>query len=174
MAFSVMDYNQKGYIGCVITYYAMKGCAIAVCLLFVAVTAIPASAANNDKYGYITIQSVDISLDGDKATIKVDYILDEPTRVIVLLLGKQDLKTRLLTVLNYDDAEVKAIDLNSAELVVDDVSYSYGRGVYWFPEHVFNVMVPDLRVTTPQVVREYSSVEGIPNGIGYFDTRTPA
>lgn len=147
----------------------MKGCAIAVCIIFLAAAVIPASAAN-DKYGYITIESVDINLDGPKATITVDYTLDEPTRVIVLLLGKQDLKNRLLTVLNYDDAEVKSIDLNRAELVVDDVSYSYGRGVYWFPEHVFNVIVPTLRVTTPQVVREYSSVEGIPNGIGYFDS----
>lgn len=148
----------------------MKGCAIAVCLIFLAAAVIPASAANNDKYGYITIEAVDISLEGSQASITVDYTLDEPTRVIVLLLGKQDLKNRLLTVLNYDDAEVKSIDLNRAELVVDDVSYSYGRGVYWFPEHVFNVIVPSLRVTTPQVVREYSSVEGIPNGIGYFDS----
>jgi len=148
----------------------MKGCAIAVCLIFLAIAVIPASAANNDKYGYITIQAVDISLEGSKATITVNYSLDEPTRVIVLLLGKQDLKNRLLTVLNYDDAEVKSIDLDRAELVVDDVSYSYGRGVYWFPEHVFNVIVPSLRITTPQVVREYSSVEGIPNGIGYFDS----
>jgi hypothetical protein len=152
----------------------MKGWTIAVCLLFMSVAAIPATAANNDKYGYITIQSVDINLDGNRANIRVDYTLDEPTRVIVLLLGKQDLKNRLLTVLNYDDAEVKNIDLNRAELVVDDVSYSYGRGVYWFPEHLFNVMVPDLRITTPQVVREYSSVEGIPNGIGYFDTKASA
>jgi hypothetical protein len=148
----------------------MKGCAIAVCLIFLAAAVIPASAANNDKYGYITIEAVDINLEGSRATITIDYTLDEPTRVIVLLLGKQDLKNRLLTVLNYDDAEVKSIDLNRAELVVDDVSYSYGRGVYWFPEHVFNVIVPSLRVTTPQVVREYSSVEGIPNGIGYFDS----
>jgi len=168
-----MGYNQKGYISCIITYYTMKGWAIAVCLFCMVVAVIPASAANNDKYGYITIQSVDISVDGSQATIKVDYVLDDPTRVIVLLLGKQDLKSRLLTVLNYDDAEIVNIDLDSAELVVDDVSYSYGRGVYWFPEHSFNVMVPYLRITTPQVTREYFSVEGIPNGIGYFDTSPP-
>ncbi|NTU99929.1 MAG: hypothetical protein HGA55_02250, partial [Methanoregulaceae archaeon] len=80
----------------------MKGCAIAVCLIILATAVIPASAANNDKYGYITIEEVNITLEGSKATIIVDYTLDEPTRVIVLLLGKQDLKNRLLTVLNYD------------------------------------------------------------------------
>lgn len=148
----------------------MKGWAIAVCLIFLAALAVPALATNTDKYGYITIQAVDITLDGGKANINVKYTLDEPTRVIVLLLGKQDLKNRLLTVLNYEDAEVKRLDLNSAELVVDDVSYSYGRGVYWFPSHTFNVIIPALRITTPQVSREYEGVNEIPNGIGYFST----
>ncbi|MDD1705412.1 MAG: hypothetical protein LUQ12_00050 [Methanoregulaceae archaeon] len=147
----------------------MKGWAIAVCLIFLAVLTAPALATNTDKYGYITIEAVDITLDGGKATINVEYTLDEPTRVIVLLLGKQDLKNRLLTVLNYEDAEVKNLDLNSAELVVDDVSYAYGRGVYWFPSHTFNVLIPTLRITTPQVSREYAEVDEIPNGIGYFD-----
>jgi hypothetical protein len=148
----------------------MKGWAIAVCLIFLAALTVPALATNTDKYGYITIEAVDISLDGGKANINVKYTLDEPTRVIVLLLGKQDLKNRLLTVLNYEDAEVKSLDLNSAELVVDDVSYSYGRGVYWFPSHTFNVLIPTLRITTPQVSREYEGVNEIPNGIGYFAT----
>ena len=148
----------------------MKGLAIAMCLVFLAALAVPALAENTDKYGYITIQAVDITLDEGKANINVQYTLDEPTRVIVLLLGKQDLKNRLLTVLNYEDAEVKNLDLNSAELVVDDVSYSYGRGVYWFPSHTFNVLIPTLRITTPQVSREYAGVNEIPNGIGYFAT----
>ena len=148
----------------------MKGLAIVMCLIFLAALAVPALAENTDKYGYITIQAVDITLDQGKANINVQYTLDEPTRVIVLLLGKQDLKNRLLTVLNYEDAEVKNLDLNSAELVVDDVSYSYGRGVYWFPSHTFNVLIPTLRITTPQVSREYAGVNEIPNGIGYFAT----
>jgi hypothetical protein len=147
----------------------MKGWAIAVCLIFLAVTAIPVIAVPADKYGYITIHDVEITLDGDQANINVNYTLDEPTRVIVLLLGKQDLKTRLLTVLNYNDADVKKVELNRAELVVDGASYAYGRGVYWFPEHSFNGIIPKLRVITPQVSREYSSTEDFPNGIGYFD-----
>jgi hypothetical protein len=146
----------------------MKGWAIAVCLIFLAALTVPAPAVNTDKYGYITIEAVDITLDGGKANINIKYTLDEPTRVIVLLLGKQDLKNRLLTVLNYEDAEVKNLDLNSADLVVNDVSYSYGRGVYWFPSHTFNIVIPTLRITTPQVSREYEKVTEIPNGIGYF------
>lgn len=146
----------------------MKGWPIAVCLIFLAVLTVPAIATDTDKYGYITIEAVSITLDGEKANIDVQYTLDEPTRVLVLLLGKQDLKNRLLTILNYEDAEVKNLDLNSAELVVDDVSYSYGRGVYWFPAHSFNVLIPTLKITTPQVSREYAGITEIPNGIGYF------
>jgi hypothetical protein len=135
-----------------------------------AALAVPAPAAAPDKYGYITIHDADITLSGGQAHITVNYTLDEPTRVIVLLLGKQDLKSRLLAVFNYQDAEVRAIELNRAELVVDDVSYSYGRGVYWFPEHSFNGIIPFLRITTPQVSREFISTGGVPNGIGYFDS----
>ncbi len=148
----------------------MKGWAIAVCLVVILALAVPAPAASPDKYGYVTIHDVDITLSGDQAFIRINYTLDEPTRVIVLLLGKQDLKSRLLTVLNYPDAEVRAIELDRAELVVNDVSYSYGRGVYWFPEHSFNGVIPFVRVTTPQVSREFVAADGIPNGIGYFDT----
>ena len=146
----------------------MKGWPLALCLIFLAVLTVPALATSTEKYGYITIEAVDITMDEGKANINVHYTLDEPTRVIVILLGKQDLKNRLLTVLNYEDAEVKELDLNSAELVVDDVSYSYGKGVYWLPSHSFNVLIPTLRITTPQVSREYADIHEIPNGIGYF------
>jgi hypothetical protein len=148
----------------------MKGGAIAVLVVMLAAMAMPVLAVNDDKYGYITIQNVDIILEKGKANINVQYSLDEPTRIIVLLLGKQDLKSRILKVLNYDDAQVTSIDMNRAELVVEDVSYNYGRGIYWFPSHDFNVLIPTLRITTPQTSREYLSTSELPNGIGYFDS----
>ncbi len=147
----------------------MRGIAIAVLTVFLVSVVAPVLAVNDDKYGYITIENVDISLEKGKAHINVKYSLDEPTRVIVLLLGKQDLKNKLLKILNYDDATVKNIDMNNAELVVEDVSYNYGRGIYWFPDHQFNVIVPALRINTPQISREFSYTNEIPNGIGYFD-----
>lgn len=150
-------------------YSIMRGIAIAVLAVFLVSVATPVLAVNNEKYGYITIENVDISLEKGKANINVNYSLDEPTRVIVLLLGKQDLKNKMLKILNFDDATVKTIDMNSAELVVEDVSYNYGRGIYWFPDHQFNVMVPTLRITTPQLSREFTFTSEIPNGIGYFD-----
>jgi hypothetical protein len=148
----------------------MRGWTIAVLCLFLFGMTAPVLAVNEEKYGYITVQSVDITLVKDSAEIQINYTLDEPTRLLVLLLGKQDLKNRLLRVLNYDDAKVTYIEMDQARLQVDDVSYDYGRGIYWFPEHKFNVIIPSLTVTTPQLTREYSYTDNISNGIGYFDS----
>jgi len=128
------------------------------------------TAVNEEKYGYITVKDMNITLDDGRAYIDVRYNLDEPTRLIVLLLGKQDLKNRLLRVLNYEDAEVVHIGMDQARLIVKDVSYNYGRGVYWFPAHRFNIMIPSLQVVTPQTSRVFLSTREIPNGIGYFDS----
>ena len=119
----------------------MRGTTIAVLLFVIAALAVPALAADDEKYGYIKVENMDIILDKDQASINLEYTLDEPTRVIVLLLGKQDLKNRILKIVNYEDAEVTRLDMDSAELVVDDVSYNYGRGIYWFPDHQFNVII---------------------------------
>jgi len=127
-------------------------------------------AVNENKYGYITVEELNITLDEGRAYIDIQYSLDEPTRLIVLLLGKQDLKNRLLRVLNYEDAEVVHIGMNQARFIVKDVSYNYGRGIYWFPAHRFNIMIPTLRVITPQTSRVFLSTGEIPNGIGYFDS----
>jgi hypothetical protein len=32
------------------------------------------------------------------------------------------------------------------------------------------VLIPTLRITTPQTSREYLSTSELPNGIGYFDS----
>jgi len=87
---------------------------------------------------------------------------------IVILLGTQDIKNKILKILNYDDAHVKNVDFESAEVLVPDVAYDYGRGVYWFPDHMFNVVIPYLKVNTPQVSREYYVTNEFPNGMGYF------
>ena len=147
----------------------MRGTTIAVLLVVIAALAVPALAADDEKYGYIKVENMDIILDKDQASINLEYTLDEPTRVIVLLLGKQDLKNRILKIVNYEDAEVTRLDMDSAELVVDDVSYNYGRGIYWFPDHQFNVIIPTLRIITPQTSKEFSSTSEITHGMGYFD-----
>lgn len=147
----------------------MRGTTIAVLLIVIAALAIPALAADDEKYGYIKVENMDITLDKDQASIYLEYTLDEPTRVIVLLLGKQDLKNRVLKIVNYEDAKVTRLDMDGAELVVEDISYNYGRGIYWFPDHQFNVIIPTLRIITPQTSKVFSSTSEITHGMGYFD-----
>ncbi|MGA2121873.1 MAG: hypothetical protein ABSG49_07505 [Methanoregula sp.] len=142
----------------------------AVALLFVILICIvaPVFAAEEDRYGYLKVSDIDIQLDNGTAHIHVNYTVDDSTRFIFFLFGKQDLKNKLLKILNYDDAQMKQINLSSAEFIVDQASYSYGDGIYWYPAHNFNVVIPNLTVRSPQVTKNFSMVREFPGGIGYF------
>jgi len=142
---------------------------IALTLLLITAVCYPVMAASEDaKYSYITVRDVHIELNKNQALIHVNYVLDDGTQLIVLLLGKQDIKNKLLKILNYEDAKVSSIEMTHADLVLDGISYTYGRGIYWFPSHKFNVVIPDLKVSSPQVTREYRMTSEFPNGMGYF------
>lgn len=147
----------------------MRISAIAVLCILIIGMAVPVLAANDERYSYITIKDMTINLEKDQANIKVNYTVDPGMQFIVLLLGKQDLKVKLLKVLNYEDATVKNVEMNSAEFQVNDISYDYGKGIYWFPEHEFNVVIPNLRVVSPQVAREYRNTKNFTEGMGFFD-----
>jgi len=147
----------------------MRVRAIAVLCLIIMCMAMPVLAANDERYSYIKINDMTINLEKDQANIKVNYTIDPGTQLIVYLLGKQDLKNKLLKVLNYEDATVKNVEMNSAEIQINDISYDYGKGIYWFPEHEFNVVIPNLRVVSPQVSREYRNTKKFSDGMGFFD-----
>jgi hypothetical protein len=142
---------------------------LALVMLFIAGVSCPAMAAGEDaKYSYVTVRDVNIELNKNQALIHVNYVLDDGTQLIVLLLGKQDIKNKLVKMLNYEDAKVSSIEMTHADLILDGISYTYGRGIYWFPCHKFNVVIPRLTVSSPQVTREYKDTSEFPNGIGYF------
>jgi hypothetical protein len=152
----------------------MRACAVVLVLLLSFCIAVPALAANEDRYGYITIENVQIQLDNGTADIHVNYSVDESTRFIFFLFGKQDLKNKLLKILNYKDAQMKRIDLTSADFVVEEAAHSYGNGVYWYPAHEFNIVVPSLSVRSPQAMRNFSQTNRFPGGMGYFADGRPA
>jgi hypothetical protein len=130
--------------------------------------AAPALAASDDRYSYITLEDVRIRLDNGTAVIHVNYTVDDGTRLFFFLLGKQDLKNKLLKILNYDDAKIQRIDLSSADLTVDNASISYGKGIYWYPSHDFNVVIPSLTVQSPQAARNFINTTHFPEGMGFF------
>jgi hypothetical protein len=147
----------------------MRAQAIALFFVILLGIAIPAMAAEEVRYGYIQVQDVAVHLKNDTAVINVNYTVDEGTRIIFFLLGKQDLKNRLFHILNYDGAQMRHINLSSAEFTVDRAAYSYGKGIYWYPSHTFNVVIPSLTIRSPQITRTFSMTNIFPNGIGYFD-----
>ncbi|OPY36729.1 MAG: hypothetical protein A4E35_01837 [Methanoregula sp. PtaU1.Bin051] len=137
-------------------------------ILFISIVA-HGMAASEERYGYITVQDVTINLQNDSAIIDVEYSVDEGTRIIFFLLGKQDLKNKLYHILNYPEAQARKINLNAAEFYVENAAYSYGKGIYWYPSHEFNVVIPSLTIRSPQVTRTFSMTSSFPDGIGYFD-----
>ncbi|MCX6688104.1 MAG: hypothetical protein NTZ39_00135 [Methanoregula sp.] len=145
---------------------------IVLLLLILVSMAAPAMAAKDERYSYITVEDVKIKLDNGTAIINVNYSVDEGTRFIFFLLGKQDLKNKLITILNYDDAQMRHINLSNAEFVVPQAAFSYGRGIYWYPSHNFNVFIPKLSVQTPQVTRNFTDINQFPDGIGYFSVES--
>ena len=78
----------------------MRAHALAMLVLLLLCYTAPALAADNDRYSYITVQDVQIRLDNGTAVIHVNYSVDEGTRFIFFLLGKQDLKNKLLKIMN--------------------------------------------------------------------------
>ena len=148
----------------------MRARAIALLIIIILGLVTPALAANEDRYGYIKVQDVTVQLDNGTAAIHVNYAVDEGTRFIFFLLGKQDLKKKLLKILNYEDAQITHIDLSSADFIVADAAFSYGNGIYWYPTHEFNVAIPNLTIHTPQVTRNFTMVKAFPAGLGFFAT----
>jgi len=151
----------------------MRAQAFAVLVILLIGIAAPAMAANDERYSYITVEYVKVHLDNDTAVIHVNYTVDEGTRFIFFLLGKQDLKNKLVKILNYENAKIQRIDLSNAEFVVDQAAYSYGSGIYWYPSHTFNVVIPRLSIQTPQVTRNFTNINQFPGGIGYFGVASP-
>ena len=152
----------------------MRAYAIVLLILLSISLVIPVMAANEERYSYITIRDVQIRLDNGNAVINVNYKVDEGTRFIFFLLGKQDLKNKLMKILNYDDARLTRIDLSSAEFTVEDAALSYGNGIYWYPSHDFNIAIPLLTVSSPQATRNFTMTREFPGGMGYFGTDAKA
>jgi len=153
-------------------YYSMRAYAVVLLILLTLSIAVPVMAVNEDRYSYITVQDIQIKLNNGSAIIHVNYKVDEGTRFIFFILGKQDLKNKLMKILNYENSQMNRIDLSSADFTVENAALSYGNGIFWYPSHEFNVVIPRLSVKTPQVTRNFTITKKFPSGMGYFTTVT--
>ncbi len=147
----------------------MKWAAPVIVLMLLSVLAAPVFAADDSaRYSYISVESVSINLAKEHAVVTVDYSIDDGISLLVMLLGKSDLKKKVLEVLDFENARVQRIDLDSAVIIVSNASHDYGENTYWFPAHTFNVRIPKLVITTPQETRNFENAQEVPAGVGYF------
>ncbi|TAJ44657.1 hypothetical protein [Methanofollis fontis] len=136
-------------------------------LLILSVVVAPA-AATDGRYSYITVTSVDVALENENATVTLTYTIDEGIQILVHFLGMSDLRTKVIDIANFKNAEILEIDMEHAVLLVPGAGLDYGEGAYWFPKHEFGVAVPVLTVTSPQDSRTFTNTTDFPRGMGYF------
>jgi len=115
----------------------MRWVTVGVVMMLVAALVTPAVAGNDGRYSYITVEDVTIRLVKEQAVVTINYQIDSGIGFLVLLLGKSDLKQKVLDILNFEDAQIQTVDLEHAVVVVNNASNDYGHGSYWFPEHKF-------------------------------------
>jgi hypothetical protein len=146
----------------------MKWVTVGLVLMLVFALVAPAVAAGEERYSYITVEDVTIRLEKADAVVTMNYTIDGGIGFLVLLLGKSDLKQKVLNILDFENAEVQRLDLKHAEVRVKNISNDYGKGLYWLPAHRFGVVVPSLTIITSQDVKHYENVSDFPDGLDYF------
>ncbi|WP_265581802.1 hypothetical protein [Methanofollis aquaemaris] len=143
---------------------------IFLCLAAFAVPATATENASEYRYGYITVQSVEIDLVNEDATVNVTYAVDDGVQVLVHFLGMSDLRTKITEAANFQNATIEEIGMDHAVLAVNGVARSFDDGTFRFYEHDFLVSVPQLTVKSPQEQRVYYNTTRLPASIGYFRT----
>ena len=147
----------------------MKYGAIFAVLILLSALALPAVAAPPNQYSYITVNNVTITLEDERALVSMDYEIDSGIVFLVHLLGTSDLKKKLLLISGFEGAKFQKLDMDHASLIVSGASQNYGEGTYWFPEHTFGIVVPELSIISPKMARTYNQTSVLP-GMGYFGT----
>ncbi|MDO9522576.1 MAG: hypothetical protein Q7J08_02570 [Methanocorpusculum sp.] len=130
----------------------------------------------SNRYGYLTVNSIDIVLSGTDAEITVQYEVTPWIAFLVFLFGKQDLKNRVLAVVGYPEAGKDSqvvtysyVDNDRAVITVKNVVVDYGDGSYWYPAHTFGTVIPKLTfVLTPTDSKIFNNTKIMSKGFGYF------
>ena len=138
--------------------------------LLLAGLAIPASAAEANRIGYVSFDQVSIQLRDEMAVVEVDYSTDPGMSMFLLFFGKGDLQKKIERSMNFPSAKALEVGLSHAVFTVEDASENYGDRAYWFPGHSFGVTFPRVEVKAPGHTMTYTKANSIPRGFGFFDT----
>ncbi|HWQ67560.1 MAG TPA: hypothetical protein VN372_11925, partial [Methanospirillum sp.] len=136
--------------------------------IFFIVCSCHAEVSDPQSHGYIAIHDVIINLQPGYADVHVTYTLDDAFRLIILMFGENDVRTRLLEILAFQNATMVHMDYESADLKVYDVKPVYGDGLYWFPAHTFGTTIPNLMIKSNQSCQQFVNITTLENGVVYY------
>ena len=137
-------------------------------ILFILSGASHTLADEPEAHGYINIHNITILLKPGYADVHVNYTIDEAFRLLILMFGENDVKTKLISTLNFSNATLEKMDFDSADLKVYETKTVYGDGLYWFPAHEFGTTIPNLTIISNQSTQHLRNISKIPNGIVYY------
>jgi hypothetical protein len=146
----------------------MRSLFLVLVLLLLAGLAIPVSAADTNRMGYLTIEGVTIGLHDTGARIEVTYTTDPGMHLIFLLFGTGDLQRKLEKALSFPSLKAEEVGLDHAVFTAEDAAEYYGDRAYWFPAHSFGITFPLVKVEAPGYSLSYTRASSIPKGFGYF------
>jgi len=139
---------------------------IILSLMLISILISPAYAGDN-RYSYITFESVNIQLEEERAVLEINYHVEDAIQILVLLLGKADLKKKIYEVFPFENSKFESVDMENAVMIVDSPSLDNGDGSLWFPRREIGAEIPEINIKTPRSTRNYNNTSEIP-GIGYF------
>ena len=125
-------------------------------------------AAETEEEGYLSINSVTISLKPGYADVHAEYSLEEAFRLLAFMFGENDIRTRLLNKLAFSNATITSMNYSAADLIVYDVEQVYGDGLYWFPAHTFGCEIPEVIINTNLSSERHENIGKLENGIVYY------
>lgn len=136
------------------------------------------SLANGEnRYGYLQVQSVEYTMKNMDAEIVVTYRIEPWISFLVYLFGKQDLKKRVLGVLQYpekgyesiQDVEFTYVNSDYAVLTISNAALDNQDNSYWIRPHSFGCTIPTLTfIINADDIKTFTNVKDMPKGIGYF------
>lgn len=143
----------------------------------ISVSSPPVLANGENRYGYLYISSVEYTMKNMDADIVVRYQIEPWLSFLVYLFGKQDLKKRILGVLQYPEYGYEStqsvtfsyVNSEYAVLSVRNAALDNQDNSYWIRPHSFGCTIPTLTfIISGSDIKTFSNVKDMEKGIGFF------
>lgn len=138
----------------------------------------PAKLADGkNRFGYLYVTSVEYTMKNADAEIVIRYSVEPWISFLVFLFGKEDLKKRILGILQYpetgyentQDVTFSYVDNHYAVLQVRNAALDNQDNSYWIRPHSFGCTIPTLLfIISDTDIKSFTNVKDMEKGIGFF------